>query len=165
MVDEPSRDVLSPALFVNLYPFSTKAFSLRAFAKKSFRMPTFNELYYTEISNALLKPETTIQYNMGMVWDKTYPTSLIRAFRLQIDGYFNSVSDKIVAYSKGQQFRWTMLNLGKVYIKGVDLQAETTVNPSPELSFTGWLQYTYQQARDVTNPSDSYYKHQIPYIP
>jgi len=27
------------------------------------------------------------------------------------------------------------------------------------------LQYTYQQARDVTNPSDSYYKHQIPYIP
>ena len=165
MVDEPSHSVFSPALFVNLYPFTSKAFSFRAFAKKSFRMPTFNELYYTEIGNALLKPETAVQYNVGAVWEKTYRASLIRGFRLQMDGYFNNVSDKIVAYPKGQQFRWTMLNLGKVHIKGIDLQAETTMQPSPELSFTGRLQYTYQQARDVTNPSDSYYKHQIPYIP
>ena len=165
MVDKPSHSVLSPALFVNLYPFSSKAFSLRAFAKKSLRMPTFNELFYTEVGNALLKPETAVQYNVGAVWEKTYKASLIRGFRLQIDGYFNSVSDKIVAYPKGQQFRWTMLNLGKVHIKGIDLQAETTMQPSPELSFNGRLQYTYQQARDVTNPSDSYYKHQIPYIP
>ncbi|MFC2263942.1 MAG: TonB-dependent receptor [Prevotella conceptionensis] len=165
MVDEPSHSVFSPALFVNLYPFTSKAFSFRAFAKKSFRMPTFNELYYTEIGNALLKPETAVQYNVGAVWEKTHKASLIRGFRLQLDSYFNNVSDKIVAYPKGQQFRWTMLNLGKVHIKGIDLQAETTMQPSPELSFTGRLQYTYQQARDVTNPSDSYYKHQIPYIP
>ena len=29
-----------------------------------------------------------------------------------------------VAYPKGQQFRWTMLNLGKVHIKGIDVEAE-----------------------------------------
>jgi len=33
------------------------------------------------------------------------------------------------------------------------------------ISATIRAQYTYQDARDVTDPSDSYYRHQIPYIP
>ena len=165
LIDGNSKFALSPAIFVNFYPFSNKDFSLRAFVKKSFRMPTFNELYYTEVGNALLKPETAVQYNGGAVWQKMFAKALLRRLRVQADAYFNSVDDKIVAYPKGQQFRWTMLNLGKVHIKGVDLQAETTVQPTTQLSIITRLQYTYQQARDVTNPSDSYYKHQIPYIP
>ena len=32
-------------------------------------------------------------------------------------------------------------------------------------TITGKLQYTYQEAIDITNPSDNYYRHQIPYIP
>ena len=164
-VDEGSRKALSPALFINLYPFASKAFSVRAFAKKSFRMPTFNELFYIELGNALLKPETAVQYNLGVVWNKAFKRGVVKAVRLQVDGYFNRVDDKIVAYPKGQQFRWTMLNLGKVHIKGIDLQTETSVQALPQLLITGRLQYTYQQARDVTNPTDAYYRHQIPYIP
>ena len=34
-----------------------------------------------------------------------------------------------------------------------------------EWSLTGKLQYTYQTAIDVTDPSDTYYGDQIPYIP
>ena len=33
------------------------------------------------------------------------------------------------------------------------------------MTLTGKLQYTYQEAIDVTNPSDTYYRDQIPYIP
>jgi outer membrane cobalamin receptor len=70
-----------------------------------------------------------------------------------------------VAYPKGQQFRWTMLNLGKVHIKGIDVEAEADFQIGKNLVATTRAQYTYQDARDVTDPADSYYNDQIPYIP
>ena len=155
----------TPAVFFNVYPLASRHLSIRAYAKKSFRMPTFNDLYYTEIGNALLKPESALQYNVGLSYDKHFSRGLLRYFHLQTDAYYNSVYNKIVAYPKGQQFRWTMLNLGRVHIKGVDVEAEATIVPVRKLLVTGRVQYTWQQARDVTDPADSYYQHQIPYIP
>ena len=128
-------------------------------------MPTFNELYYTDIGNATLSPETAIQYNLGVVYGKSTGPSWFGGVRIQADGYFNTVHDKIIAYPKGQQFRWTMLNLGKVHITGVDVAAGLTFNPLRDLYVTTRLQYTYQEAIDVTNPADTYYRDQIPYIP
>ena len=58
-----------------------------------------------------------------------------------------------------------MLNLGKVEIKGIDVSTETTVNPVKDLFVTLRVQYTYQKAQDFTDPSDTYYGDQIPYIP
>ena len=128
-------------------------------------MPTFNDLYYTDMGNALLKPESALQYNVGFVFEKDWQQGLLRHFRWQTDAYYNSVHDKIVAYPKGQQFRWTMLNLGKVHIKGIDVEAEAAIAIHRDLILSGRLQYTYQDARDVTDPTDTYYKDQIPYIP
>ena len=58
-----------------------------------------------------------------------------------------------------------MLNLGKVKIRGVDISTETMINPWKDLFITMKVQYTYQKAQDYTDPSDNYYKDQIPYIP
>ena len=49
--------------------------------------------------------------------------------------------------------------------KGVDVETEVTLVPVSKLLVTGRLQYTWQQARDVTDVADTYYRHQIPYIP
>ena len=155
----------TPAVFLHVSPLPVRDLSLRAYAKKSFRMPTFNDLYYTEMGNALLKPESALQYNVGLSYSHQWSRGLIRYFHLQADAYYNSVHNKIVAYPKGQQFRWTMLNLGRVHIKGIDVETELTLVPVDGLLVTGRLQYTWQQARDVTDPEDSYYRHQIPYIP
>ena len=164
-LSQPSKVAYTPAFFLNVYPFASRELSLRLYAKKSFRMPTFNDLYYTDMGNALLSPETALQYNAGLSYDHEWNSGLVRFFHIQADAYYNSVHDKIVAYPKGQQFRWTMLNLGKVHIKGVDVETELTLVPVRGLLVTVRLQYTYQQARDVTNPQDAYYEHQIPYIP
>ena len=86
------------------------------------------------------------------------------------------MKDKIIAYPKGQQFRWTMLNLGEVDIRGIDVVGSVHVPlyrlfnlPSPGegqgVGLTLRAQYTYQQAIDVTDTSKPYYRHQIPYIP
>ena len=165
MDSKNSLSRLTPALFVNIYPFQGTFFSMRAYVKKSFRMPTFNDLYYTDMGNANLVPESALQYDIGFALNKHFESGIIRHAEMHFDAYYNTIHDKIVAYPKGQQFRWTMLNLGKVHIKGIDVEAEADFKIGKDLVATARAQYTYQDARDVTDPNDSYYRHQIPYIP
>ena len=128
-------------------------------------MPTFNDLYYADMGNSRLDPEKATQYNIGAAVRKVNQAGLLRSIDASADAYLNYVDNKIVAYPKGQQFRWTMLNLGRVRIKGLDLSAAVTVNPVSSLMLTVRGQYTFQEAIDITDPSDSYYCDQIPYIP
>lgn len=160
----PDKAVFTPAVFASYRPFKYEDFSLRAFYKEMFRMPTFNDLYYTDMGNAFLKPEYTTQYNIGFKYRKEFRHSLYKLFDLQVDAYYNEVKDKIIAYPKGQQFRWTMLNLGYVEIRGIDVSLHQAVGFGKFLANVK-MQYTYQKAQDFTDPSKNYYSHQIPYIP
>lgn len=161
----PFKSRFTPGVFLSYKPFRRPNLILRAFYKHSYRMPTFNDLYYTDMGNAYLKPEAAIQYNVGVTYDIDRPGHLFRYFSIVTDVYYNYVRDKIVAYPKGQQFRWTMLNLGKVDIRGVDAQVMAVFSLPAKIDFTAKVQYTYQRAIDVTSPADNYYRHQIPYIP
>lgn len=158
------KHVFSPALYVSGNPLRNRDFSIRAFYKQSFRMPTFNDLYYADMGNSQLAPERVTQYNLGLLYAHT-GQGFVKAARLSADGYYNQVKDKIVAYPKGQQFRWTMLNLGLVDIRGCDLSGLITVSPADRLDITLRGQYTFQRAIDITSPVDNYYRDQIPYIP
>lgn len=157
----------TPALFASYRPFDILQIS--GFIKKSYRMPTFNDLYYTNIGNAFLRPESAIQYDLGIrVFGKTidgFTHNAALTGSLEAHFYHNSVHDKIVAYPKGQQFRWTMLNLGRVHIDGIDVQAQGSWRALKNLRLSSRLQYTYQRARDVTDKATSYYGNQIPYTP
>ena len=165
-ISPDDKNALSPALFVAYKPLVRYGLTLRAFAKHSFRMPTFNDLYYTDMGNARLSPERATQYDAGFSYESRRHTDrIVTAWDIRADVYRNNVHDKIVAYPKGAQFRWTMLNLGRVRITGVDVTAGLTLQPIRQLYITTRLQYTYQEAIDVTNPADTYYRNQIPYIP
>ncbi|MBO7579141.1 MAG: TonB-dependent receptor [Prevotella sp.] len=164
LVSRKSTQTLTPALFMNVAPWSAVPMTVRAYVKKSFRMPTFNDLFYTDMGNAALNPESAIQYNIGVNYSTLSQPRSTRV-SLSMDAYYNTVHDKIVAYPKGQQFRWTMLNLGRVHIKGMDVEAQVIQQLTPMWRLDVRAQYTYQDARDVTNPTDTYYHHQIPYVP
>lgn len=156
------RTVFTPAAFVNVQ--ALEGFSrwrLNAFVKESYRMPTFNDLYYAEVGNTRLRPERTLQINAGTGIDFNAGPVQCNATAA---AYHNRVTDKIIAYPAGQQFRWTMLNLGRVHIWGVE-SALTAATHIKQWRLTGHLTYTWQSARDVTDPSDGYYDNQIPYIP
>ena len=157
---------LTPALFANIYPLRRgRWLSMRAYVKQSFRMPTFNDLYYTEIGNANLRPERATQWDVGLVLSRHFTHGRITQVSLHADAYYNKVTDKIIAYPKGQQFRWTMLNLGKVDIRGVDVVASVSGQVCRDVIATLRAQYTFQRAIDVTDPRKPYYRDQIPYIP
>ena len=158
------KNVFTPAVYASVNPLRNSDFTMRAFYKRSFRMPTFNDLYYADMGNSQLDPERVTQYNLGLVYDHS-GHGLLAAARLSADVYYNKVKDKIVAYPKGQQFRWTMLNLGLVDIRGVDVSGLISLSPVRDLLLTLRGQYTFQRAIDITNPADNYYRDQIPYIP
>lgn len=159
-----SRHEWTPALFFNWQPLHSNSWSINAFIKKSFRMPTFNDLYYTEIGNATLKPEYTYQYSIGTIRRWTWHNSILHHLSITGNAYFNKVTNKIIAYPSGQQFRWTMLNLGQVEILGAEISADASASIC-NVGIGLCLNYTYQKARDFTDREDSYYGHQIPYIP
>lgn len=166
-----SRTALNGALFVNWQPFSLHDLRVRAFYKRAFRMPTFNDLYYTDMGNANLNPEYASQWDLGLSWRRDFSRTVWRYVELRADGYHNRITDKIIAVPKGNsQYRWMMMNIGKVRIWGLDLNAEAMLSPSASLEIGGKLTYTFQRAMDYTDPSDNQdaagtYKGQIAYIP
>ena len=157
----------TPALFLSYRPTQLVDLRLNAFYKQSYRYPTFNDLYYTDMGNAYLKPELAKQHSVGLSFTQPFRIAGQKGseFRINADYYYNRISDKIIAYPKGQQFRWTMLNLGLVKINGIDINAQLHFVLPKDFYLTAKAQYTYQTAIDVTDPNDTYYGDQIPYIP
>jgi len=160
----PDKMIWSPAVSLGYEPFNTAGIQLRAFYKDIFRNPTFNDLYYTRSGKRNLKPEYAKQYNAGITYSNSN-IQVIDYLSLTADVYYNKVKDKIIAIPNKDLFTWTMMNLGVVDIRGLDLGAKTQVSLKPELqlSFTG--NYTYQQALDITDPQSTAYFNQIPYTP
>ncbi len=167
----PNKQEFTPAVFLSYKPFKRHHLNFRAFYKRIFRMPTFNDLYYTDIGNVALKPEYTNQYNIGFQYDKNFKKGLIRQFSIQADAYYNEVTDKIVAVPKGSgQYRWMMMNLGYVEIRGIDASSSAVAALPYGIQLNLKLSYTYQKAQDFTHRSSEIleeltYGGQIPYIP
>mgnify|MGYP003293235154 CR=1 FL=1 len=161
---EGGKHRFSPSVTASYRPFEQIDFTLRAFYKNIFRMPTLNDLYYTYIGNVNLKPETTDQFDLGFVYGKNLYKGVLKNVQLTVDAYYNKVRNKIVAMPSGNQFRWTMLNYGRVDIIGVDAALATSWNFGPVGLNTNFT-YTYQDARDVTDKNSMWYGGQIPYIP
>lgn len=161
----------TPAVFASYQPIENRDFNIRAFYKRIFRMPTFNDLYYTDIGNADLKPEYATQYNVGIQHRWNFAKTVFRSFNVTADAYYNEVTDKIIAVPKGTgQYRWMMMNIGKVHITGVDVTAQLSMTLPYDIVLNGQLNYTFQKAQDYTDPTDNAdeagtYKGQIAYIP
>lgn len=160
----------TPGVFLSFRPYPKIDLSINAFYKQSYRYPTFNDLYYTDLGNANLRPELARQHSVELAYKiKNEKLNITNDFGYDLSFcasyYYNRVTDKIIAYPKGQQFRWTMLNLGEVKNNGVDAKADLSFFLPLRFTLCTHLKYTYQTAIDVTDPEDSYYGHQIPYIP
>lgn len=155
--------VFCPVLSASFQPFDRENFRLRAFYKESFRMPNFNDLYYTFIGNSSLRPEFTTQYNVGTTYIFE-PKGLFQSVTVQADAYYNRVKDKIVAMPSSNLFRWTMMNLGEVNIRGIELNSNLVFLLSKDITIDLGLSYTFQKAIDIT-PKGTTFGDQIPYTP
>ena len=159
-----TKNKYTPSVIATWQPLPKLPLNVRAFYKKVFRMPTLNDLYYTFIGNKDLKPEYTTQYDVGITFSHTWNNHWLKSLDLQIDGYYSEVDDKIIAMPTSNQFRWTMINLGHVEIRGLDaaIRGEWGFG---KVELSTLFNYTYQKAQDFTDPTSEWYGGQIPYIP
>ena len=133
------------------------AWTVRAFHKRIFRAPTLNDLYYTLVGNAQLRPEYTAQWDAGADYRD-------RHLHLALDLYYNRIEDKIVAIPMKCQFRWSMVNFGLVKSLGLSATAGYDRQWS-KFSLAMNANYTCQRDRDYSSPSDPEYRNTIPYSP
>lgn len=155
---------LTPFASIALKPFQEEEFRIRFFYKDIFRLPNFNDLYYNEVGNANLMPENTRQLNLGITYSREINT-FIPWLSATADVYRNRVTDKIMAIPTKNIFVWSMVNLGKVDIKGIDLTGNISLQPSEDFKIHLSANHTYQRALDITDPAGKTYKHQIAYTP
>ena len=81
-----------------------------------------------------------------------------------LDGYYNHVSDMIVAVPQNM-FVWTCINIDKVRSYGLDatLRVSRLVADGHQLSLSG--NYSYQRVENRNNPEASTYGYQVAYMP
>ncbi|MFT3683050.1 MAG: TonB-dependent receptor [Ferruginibacter sp.] len=149
---------------VAVQPFVKLPLRIRASYKKIFRVPTFDDLYYTNLGNTLLRPEYVDQYNGGLTVNLD-AKNIFEDITLTADGYYNNVKDKILAAPRQNLFQWSMMNIGKAEIKGADIAAVLKFKKIDQTSISTRLSYAYQQALDISDKSSSLYKTQLPYTP
>lgn len=155
---------LSPSLSASWRLPVMQVVTARAFFKRSCRYPTFNDLYYSFIGNTQLRPEYATQYDAGLTWSPEMRSAVLRVVKVSADIYINRVSDKIIAVPAANQFRWTMVNVGKALIRGADFQGEAAVNIG-RAKLTSVATLSLCRAEDRTYPESPYYRDQLPYMP
>lgn len=154
----------SEAVAGSFQPINNFPLRARVFFKHVFRAPTFNDLYYTNVGNTNLKPEYADQLNSGITY-ATQPDRLLQKISFTADAYFNTVKDKIIALPTQNLFQWSVQNIGKVNIKGIDVTAHTKTKNWKNMVLSANVAYSFQQVLDVTDKTSSLYKTQLPYTP
>ena len=144
---------LSPSLLLTWIPDPYWEFG--GLLKRSCRLPSFNDLYYSQVTVRRLKPEEVYQAAAHWSWNRRYPHW---HFQAREELYLNYVRNKLIAVPNGSLFRWSMYNLGGVRIFGDEWDLTASWHSGPA-TLGATARYTFQWARDTETGG------QIPYIP
>jgi outer membrane receptor protein involved in Fe transport len=164
----PDKSVFAPATFLSYKPWNNQDFIMHAFYKHIFRLPSFNDLYYTQLGTANLKPEVARQINFGFNYSKTLVNKYFTGFHLSMETYYANITDKIIASPTSSMMRWMMSNLGKVENYGIETTLGTSLSLLSDVILNTDITYEYTVAKDLSQTPQgkpSYYGNQIPYAP
>ncbi len=147
---------INPKLGINIRPVGSIPVNIRASAGTSFRAPTFNELYYAGAGNPDIRPEHSISYDAGAVFEYNSPL----AVTAQADFYYTRITDGIV-WQPANDGIWRPQNYQKMLSQGIELSLQANYNSFAVLS----ANYTFGKSIDISNPKSSSYDKQLIYLP
>ena len=124
--------------------------TLRGWYKKIFRVPTLNDLYYTQAGNRNLKPEYTRQWNVGAEYSFSSGPWTASA---QADAYINHIDNRIVCLPLRGTYTWSMMNYGKTYCRGLNATLSGEYSPN-DWVFSLLGSVTLQHDVNRTDPED-----------
>lgn len=127
-----------------------RGLTIKAWYKSIFRVPTLNDLYYTQAGNRNLKPEYTRQFDIGAEYTHT---SAAWVASIQADAYINHIDDRIVCLPLRGTYTWSMLNYGRTYCRGLNTTASARYMTGP-WNFSLMTSLTLQRDLNRTDSSD-----------
>ena len=130
--------------------YNAGGFTVRAWYKNIFRVPTLNDLYYTQVGNRNLKPEYTKQMNLGIEY-RFY--SRCWNGSLQADIYQNKIENRIVCLPLKGTYTWSMMNYGYTFCRGLNATAQGRYHTG-DWQFSLLNSITWQRDVDRTDPDD-----------
>lgn len=135
---------------VNL-SYTLGTLGLRGWYKKIFRVPTLNDLYYTQMGNRNLKPEYTEQWNLGAEYSVVAGGWQASA---QADTYINNITNRIVCLPLKGTYTWSMMNYGRTYCRGLNATLQGGYS-RPDWYVTLINTLTLQRDVNRTDPEDA----------
>ena len=140
----------SPLLYaIGINAPLTSHYRIKLNHSKNFRIPTFNDLYWTVGGNQNLKPEQSIQTELGQ---ELY----FKGFRIVGTVYHNAIRDLI--QWKPYNDTWTPENIGNVKSYGAEFLLEATKEiGTHRVSLTSTYAYTVSTNEDLNT--------QLTYVP
>ena len=131
--------------------YSIGGVTARAWYKQIFRVPTLNDLYYTQVGNRNLKPEYTRQWDIGIEHHYAH-----RGWStdLQADVYINRIENRIVCLPLKGTYSWTMMNYGYTFCRGMNATANARYRTG-EWMFSLLTSLTWQRDLNRTDPDNT----------
>ena len=141
-------DRITPSVSIGYF---YKNLTVRGWYKQIFRVPTLNDLYYTQAGNRNLKPEYTKQWNIGAEYSFNKGPWLLTG---QADAYINHIENRIVCLPLRGTYTWSMMNYGKTFCRGLNANLSVVFSPGEwRFSLLGAL--TFQHDVNRTDPEDA----------
>jgi iron complex outermembrane receptor protein len=126
-------------------------YTLKANASKNYRVPTFNDLYWTNGGNENLNPETSYQTEIAnqFIWNQ---------FQLNITGFYIS-SENLIKWQPGEDGLFTPLNISKTENIGIEVDGSYSKSlKKHQLNLV--FNYAYTAAKDLEKNKQLIY---VPY--
>ncbi|MBO4760263.1 MAG: TonB-dependent receptor [Bacteroidales bacterium] len=167
-VSNATRDKVSPSLNISWVPL-LNVLRFSGYARRTYRLPSFNDLYYTMVGNSSLVPETADQFGLKGLFQYRFSRTMLS--ELEVEGYHNELDNKIVAIPTTNLYRWSMYNIGKARVNGIEAKYGLSYDrdgfqSDPKMDgFDIVIKYTWLRALDYSTPGAITYKSQIPYTP
>lgn len=130
--------------------YTFRGLTARGWYKEIFRVPTLNDLYYTQVGNRNLKPEYTKQFNLGLEYHWSKKQWAVDA---QADIYQNKIENRIVCLPLKGTYTWSMMNYGETFCRGLNATLKGHYRKQ-QWYFSLLSSFTWQRDVDRTDPED-----------
>lgn len=161
-ISDIKKNVLSGKLGVNYKPAKKYNLNFKASAGNNFASPTFNELYWKSLGNKNLRPESSVNLDVGAI----VKFNLFSENIFELTYSYIDAKDKIV-WSPNSNALWTPKNIGKsvsnVIIAEANFKKQFKKNISAGFEFIySFTKSTKKSSEFINDPT---YNKQLFYIP
>ncbi len=154
---------LMPMLSVVYKPFSNTNINIRANVSRNYNLPSLNDLYWYPGGNSALKPEESLQTEVGL----NFVGKLSPSFSIDISSstYASSISNWIIWLPSDYRY-WSPQNIASVYARGAELSFHL-IGSYRNLLIKFFGEYTYTRTTNNSRGAndDGISNIQLAYVP